>query len=445
MNTTQHKLNNYRNNLPFIQFIRRVLYYYPFTILGTTLLCISLALIYRGLIHRNPYEFLLSTLLLGILFIITAFNRLQIRNIQRVSGDWDIWDSSQPLIAGSEGMHRLDLRKIRAYVFYRIHACLRGEITIGSELKFYSYREFSSPGEELVSLVLKFPVCGVFHAKIHCTARDVFGLSRARFGPTLSRRLIVQPEILQNIRIPILATQNNMASVNKRKISDEERYYMREYVPGDRFRDINWKASDRLQELITRISPYSEDKTRIITVYFRNVIHEQRETAESVVHLNYLKSWVLAFIQSVRDEYANYMFHVITASRSSKIIIETEEDVDRFRMMLGDLFFVRDKPYSPLESCEGDKFIFTTPYDTALPSIMSIPPGAACAVFTTRFSVNQTRAQHSIRLVDHFHPLRFSIIPVSKITATGRKKNPWINWSSTAASVHEAPIRVTVF
>ena len=40
-------------------------------------------------------------------------------------------------------------------------------------------------------------------------------------------------------------------TTQRAQTADEEKYFMREYMPGDRMKDINWKASSRLDQLNT--------------------------------------------------------------------------------------------------------------------------------------------------------------------------------------------------
>jgi uncharacterized protein (DUF58 family) len=63
------------------------------------------------------------------------------------------------------------------------------------------------------------------------------------------------PEKTQ-IHILPATTQESLRNI---QTSDQEKYFMREYIPGDRLKDINWKSSIKLNELITRISPSSPE------------------------------------------------------------------------------------------------------------------------------------------------------------------------------------------
>ncbi|NIQ18260.1 MAG: DUF58 domain-containing protein [Candidatus Aenigmarchaeota archaeon] len=144
---------------------------------------------------------------------------------------------------------------------------------------------------------------------------------------------------------------------------------MREYIPGDRFRDINWKSSSRLSQLITRISPYTQEKTRQILIVFRHYRSEGRETADSIVHLNQLKSWLLYFMRRVKNENPEYQFIVETGRGLCPI--ETEEDIDSFSQDLSTLFFQSEPPSYQDDPAVNEVYIFSTPYDEKLPNALA--------------------------------------------------------------------------
>lgn len=427
----------------FLQAVRFLQSYYPLTVLGTAVFLLSIYLLYRALLNRNPYEFLLSLLLIAVVGVLAVSGTVQARRMNKAHAEWDLWDSTQQLTSGQEGVQRVDLRTLKPSVFYRIHIVVSGMFLLGSKSRFYHKSEIASAGGESVSFSLLFPTSGEFHAKMRYTIRDVFGFSRARFGVATARSLLVQPSIAQQLPIPSVSTQSNLSKENRRKTADEERYYMREYVPGDRSRDINWKASDRLQELITRISPLAEDETRIITIHVRNVNKYRNETLESIVHLDHMKSWLVAFIYAVHNSDQHFAFHVYTASDPTTVaVLETEEDIDDFRVHLGGLRFIQNAGTIDMDLGEGEQFIFTTPYDPARVSGLHVPAKSRVSVFTTQSATRDQETQHDVRLSNLFSPFLYKLVPAARMVALDvRTRNPG-NWSGVAESVHETMVRV---
>jgi len=154
-----------------------------------------------------------------------------------------------------------------------------------------------------------------------------------------------------------------------RRSAEEEKYFMREYQPGDRFRDINWKVSSRLQELITRISPVTQEKTRQLAVDFRHFRPEGQESLESVLHLDYLKSWLLAFLRSLKRSDQRLQFRVRTGAGSQ--VLAAEEDIARFAGELAELLSQPDP--GPAEP----------PVDRGLPHFLAAHPRTRAHVFRT--------------------------------------------------------------
>lgn len=178
---------------------------------------------------------------------------------------------------------------------------------------------------------------------------------------------------------------------------------MREYIPGDRFRDINWKASSRLAQLVTRISPYSQEKTRVIPILLRHFREPLPETVESLVHLNVLKSWLLSFLRQVKQEHPDYQFAVWTGLGQQRL--EAEEDIERFAFSLATLHFLPDPFDLPAEPGWEELYIFTTPFDRHLPTVLAqLPPGVP-RIFRTRAAAEAKQEVHRYPLLDSLESL----------------------------------------
>ena len=91
---------------------------------------------------------------------------------------------------------------------------------------------------------------------------------------------------------------------------------MREYVPGDRMKDINWKATSRLGELITRISPLTQEQTQLLHVVLRRYRRRGGETMTALLHLDFVKSWLLTFLRVVKQQHPEFTFLVDTGGES---------------------------------------------------------------------------------------------------------------------------------
>jgi uncharacterized protein (DUF58 family) len=358
-------------------------YYYPLTPAGTVLAAAGLALIGRGLALANPYALFLALLALTVLALLALAGRLQARRSSRHPLQWE---ASAPLAARRPAMSQwIHGEEVRLLPFFRLHFSLSGRLMVGRRAYVRVSRQLSFASSGAHPLPLYLPLSGVLSATGRFAVRDLFGLTRSRFGEDLVRTLTVLP----GWHAPEVDSQVEPAGgfeeKSIRRSSEEEKYFMREYQPGDRLRDINWKVSSRLQELITRISPVTQEKTRLLSVAFRNYRSDGGESLESVLHLDYLKSWLLAFLRSLKRSNDKLQFSVRTASTLD--LLATEEDIERFAGELAGLFYQHDPgPAGSAVGAEppgGELFVFSTPFDRGLAQFLSARPQTRMHLFRT--------------------------------------------------------------
>ncbi len=341
--------------------LRAVLRYYPFTLIGTAVLAAAGYLAGSAFATDNGYEFVLATAAVLVLSVLAGDGRLQAR---RMAAATLAWESGRPLSARTDGV--LDLKAAgagRPHYFYRLHARVTGRLRAGSGAAVYLRAEVSSASEEL-PLRLHMPVCGELALRARLAVRDVFGLTRSHLPGRDERRVLaVLPAPLAMRSAPRIDAAVGDDTTQRRRASDEERYYMREYEPGDRLKDINWKASSRAGELITRISPVSQQQTRLLHVEFRHFRPPGPDTLDSTLHLDYLKSWLLAFLRAVKAEHEDFTFRVATGE--SLHDVDTVDDIDELARHLALITFA-PAPEHPREMQPHELFIFTTAFDAGL-------------------------------------------------------------------------------
>jgi hypothetical protein len=303
------------------------------------------------------------------------------------------WDTGDPPRAGSAPVRqRITVPGVRPAAFYRVHFKISGPMTVGRRASMYVAGEASAPSGDALEVDLSLPLCGELRAHGRCRVRDIFGLTGAGIGGDMERTLTVQPPPFTSERTYRVEAAGGFEEKTRQRISDEERYYMREYIPGDRFRDINWKASSRLTQLITRISPYTQEKTKLLPVELRNYRADRPETVESLVHLNVVKSWLLFFLRKMKQDDPRVSF--LVGSGRGIVRLETEEDIDRFSVELGGLHFqdenevthprMEDHPDLPGDAESGRLFVFSTPYDRGLQRRLHASRSMRVRVFMTR-------------------------------------------------------------
>jgi hypothetical protein len=365
------------------RWLQSFFFYYPFTLAGTLLLAAAAYLLGRGLAQDNPYGVLLALLALLVLAVLSVAGRLQARGLRVRQPHWH-WDASIPMYARRAGLQQaLITDRVRILPFFRAHFGIRGNLKVGRNAGLRFSREISFTQGTRHPIRLYFPLCGLFSGSGRFSVQDIFGLTRSRFGGQPRRTLPVQPASFTQGDVPIVQPAVGFEETSRKRSSDEEKYYMREYLPGDRFRDINWKVSSRLAELITRISPVTQEKTTILPVYLRNFSSSERENLESIMHLNVMKSWLLAFLRAMKQEYPEMQFQV--ASGSGNWLLASDEDIDRFSRELAGLFYQREAGASLPTVPEEELFVFSTGFDRGLPAFLSSQARANLYIFRTVF------------------------------------------------------------
>jgi hypothetical protein len=221
-------------------------------------------------------------------------------------------------------------------------------------------------GKETARLDLDFPMSGVFHGSGFCRLRDIFGFYSFPCGITLTRTINVRSAPCFGKKMQINA-QSGAEDRRTKNSTNEERYYMREYTPGDRLRDINWKSSEKIDALITRISPDNQEKVRRIEVYFRNY-GPAKPSLEALWLLDRAKARLSHFLRNLMDENSSFIFAIRAAKGSWEI--EDSEDLEDFLEELAGFSFFPVQNEGIVPAGTGDMYVFSTACDTGLTSFL---------------------------------------------------------------------------
>ena len=356
---------------------RRVLHYYPLSLLGTAVCAAAVYLLGSAFASGSPHEFLLSVTGFLILLVLAALGRLQAYRFKLVEFEWD---SSAPLGAREYGaQHRLRTRAAKSWLFYRIHLRIAWRLQAGRRAVLRGYREAATSGGE-AAIGLWFPCSGVLQMTGRLTVRDVFGLTRAQIRPPERRTLVVRPGLLAEQATPPVEISTGFDTTQRAQTSDEEQYFMREYIPGDRLKDINWKATSRLGELITRISPITQEQTQELHVVLRRYRRRGGETLTAVLHLDFIKSWLLTFLRVVKQHHPEYVFIVDSGGESHRI--DTPDEIERLARRLAELPLTSELPAAGTAQ-PRELFIFSTVFDEDLPRFVERSGAQYVNVFRT--------------------------------------------------------------
>jgi uncharacterized protein (DUF58 family) len=361
------------------------------------LFAVSVILLGTSFADGNRYAFLLSAVIFAILIALGIFTRMQ---ASRLSAAQVEWDTSSPVFARKrDNDHHVSIRGFRSLPFFRVHFLLRGRLQAGRNAKLLYHREIPE-NEGVIYTGTRYPVSGAFHGKGALLVKDVFGLARGSLPVSFERSIVVRPAPLSDREQPRVEAQKGDENKSRLKSSDVERYFMREYIPGDRHRDINWKASSRFSELFTRISPVTQEKTKIITVHFRPYTSMQTDSLRSVFYLDQCKSALLYFLRSIKQEHTDYQFSVYVGNDIREL--ETEDDIEAFSTEVATVHYRNprgEEITSPDDLHPGDMFVFTTAYDTGLSSFLSgVLPGATVRIYRAAIPRQSERKREAKRL-----------------------------------------------
>jgi hypothetical protein len=363
---------------------------------GFAVLVLSLFILIRSLSSRNAYEIVLSAAAL-CLWLVLYFTGA--RKARLLAGLEPGWKPPAPLLANALEETLITGLAVPVPWFFRLHFAVRGRFfPAGGRQSCPVLAETSAPRKGPARLSMDFPLSGTFQGEGSCRLRDIFGFFSFPCGLPQRRSLAVRSAPCRKGSFRISAHSGAEDRRNK-SASDEERYYMREYAPGDRFRDINWKSSERIDTLITRISPDNQEKISRIEVHFRNYGPPGRASKGGALKSRFFKSqasksqaslrdlWLLdrakarltQFLRSVREEQASYVFHVRAAEGFWDI--EDQEDLEAFLDELAGL------PFSPPRNedsgsalagsstgsstgSSGELYVFSTACDAGLPAFL---------------------------------------------------------------------------
>jgi hypothetical protein len=368
-----------------------------FTPGGFAILIIALIMLIHSLYIRNPYEIVVSS---ATLFLLLVFGIIGAWKSKKLNALEPGWKPPFPMTANAGNDCQITGLDAPVPLFFRFHFIVRGRFyPAGSSglLKGcpVSVETAVPRGETSVHMTLDFPMSGIFQGDGCCRLRDVFGFFSFSCGMRQQRTLKIRSAPCFGKDYHVNA-QSGAEDRRNKYSTDEERYYMREYTPGDRFRDINWKSSEKIDTLITRISPDNQEKVSRIEVYLRNYGPVNKPSLEALWLLDRAKARLSHFLRTVREEQSSYLFHVIAASGSWEI--ESKEDLDDFLEELAGITFAPPQNETASPSGAGSLYVFSTACDTGLPGFLISYNMRPVSLFLVQPAGNEKKEAETLRV-----------------------------------------------
>lgn len=332
-------------------------YYFPFTWSGSFLFFTGLLLLGIAWGSSNTYALLFSLLGLAWLFLSLILAVLtKLRN-----EDFPVSIDTSSLYSRQENQC---IRVVAGEVFFpfplRLHYVIRGKFKAGRKADFFLYFEGTGK-EQSFCIPVFFPVCGTVRANGYLFVKDLLHLIKVPLRKPEPLQFPVLPSGHREKEPFRFVSATTFKTARKLISSDEEKYLMREYIPGDRMKDINWKTSIRIQQLVTRYAPSSPEESKILYVEIRPYHYKKdKDGIKSLMQLNYMKSWAVSFLTGILASYPDWKIDVFTGKE--RIFIENKEDMETFMKALAELEFM---PYGKdkVQHNYGEKYIFTTGFD----------------------------------------------------------------------------------
>lgn len=217
-----------------------------------------------------------------------------------------------PEVCDSSGVPRsytLSFEQGRLFPFFRFCFFLEGELSVCRGISFRFIRELTSGSGSYVSDILRTEVPGGFTLEAKAFIRDIFGFTRTAAGNKICFKCCFPPAVC-DFKTGSPDEYRGSGKENIKRGSGEERYYMREYIPGDRERDINWKSSGKSDSLFTRISPMIDDEERIIDVIYFPGFHEKKKREVMISEAKALEESFVSFVHMLRKTYSNVVMNI---------------------------------------------------------------------------------------------------------------------------------------
>ena len=341
-----------------------------FTPFGGAVLAVAMAGLIRALLNRNAYEIVIASAVLFLMLILGILGFWKSKKLKSMETGWK---TPSPMTAFSDEETFISGLADSIPLFFRLHFFIKGVFFPNGDKNSCRVKAETSVarGETSANIPFNFPMSGIFQGEGFCRLCDIFGFFSFSCGMMpQSKTVNVRSAPCYGKKTQINAVTGAEDQRNK-PAADVERYYMREYTPGDRFRDINWKSSDKIDTLITRISTDNQEKVSRIEIYFRNfgpvcAVKTAFASMEPLWLLDRAKARLSYFLRNLMEQNSSFILDVRAARGSWEI--QNMDELELFLDELAELSFLPLQNESALNSSNsGDIYIFSTACDTALP------------------------------------------------------------------------------
>lgn len=172
-----------------------------------------------------------------------------------------------------------------------------------------SYKShLTAMGTNTIRYTLRPMKRGVYSfGKIRCFTRTVLGLVERRYTLGNAEDVKVYPSYMMLNRYELLAISNNLTEMGIKRIrragNNTEFEQIKDYVKGDEYRSINWKASARRNQLMVNV--YRDERSQqIFSVIDKGRVMQQSFRGMTLLDYSINASLVLSYVAMRRDDKA---------------------------------------------------------------------------------------------------------------------------------------------
>lgn len=173
--------------------------------------------------------------------------------------------------------------------------------------------------------------------KIRVFASTVIGLMQRRFTCGDEQDIKVYPNYLMLNQYELLAMSNNLTELGIKKIrrigNNTEYEHIKDYVSGDDFRTINWKATARRNKLMVNV--YTDEKSQqVISIIDKGRVMQQAFNGMTLLDYAINATLVLSYIAMHKEDKAG----IITFERKFDSYLRPERSKSHMQEILENLY-----------------------------------------------------------------------------------------------------------
>lgn len=249
--------------------------------------------------------------------------------------------------------------------FLRVTFAASGTLSSASRRLFRVSAERRAIPGETVEIALPLPASGELSLRAGFVVRDALGLARRSVGVRQRVESPVFPATGQDFPTvdPDASASSERSAVSKK--SEGEKIFIREYVPGDLARDVNWKALARTGVLLTRVPPESPKETRVLRLAFLapGPAADPFARGRSLVAIDHLRTLAASFMLAVRKLAPDYAFSLTVGE--AEFFADAEDSLDGLFAALSRAGFSSDADRRSAGAVPEGAWVFASSSDAA--------------------------------------------------------------------------------